>query len=121
MNNTAAHERLCDDILAAIGSNPQLRVWRIESKMAHTPSGRPFRAVPPGTPDLRGIIRPHGRVLAIEVKTGKGKPNKNQIARLTMLRSFGAVAGVARSVEQVVAAVAAALRGEWTPGDGLEL
>ena len=77
--------------MAAIGSSPRVRVWRVESKQA------------------------------IEVKTGGGVANKNQRKRLTMLREFGAVAGVVHSVDQAVAAVAAALHGEWIPGKGLEL
>ena len=121
MNRSKAHDQLCTDIMAAIGSDARVRVWRVESKQARTPGGRPFQAVPPGSPDLAGIVAPWGRVLAIEVKTGGGVANKNQRKRLAMLREFGAVAGVVHSVDQAVAAVAAALHGEWIPGKGLEL
>lgn len=116
-----AHDALVNAVLLAIGARPQVRVWRIESKQAYTPTGVPFRAVPEGTPDIEGVLAPTGRLLVIEIKTGKAVPSEQQRRRLAMYRAFGAVAGVARSVEQVVSAVEAALRGEWVPGDGLDL
>lgn len=116
-----AHDRLRSEILVALGSRPDVRVWLIESKQAFRPDGTPFRAVPLGEPDIAGVIAPSGRHLAIEVKTGTGRASEAQTARLTMYRAFGAVAGVARTLDQAVRAVEAAIRGEWVPGPGLEL
>lgn len=116
-----AHDALVNQILLAIGAHPRVRVWRIEAKQARTPYGTPFMAVPEGTPDIEGVISPSGRLLAIEVKTGRAVASEQQRRRLTMYRAFGAVAGIARSVDSVVSAVEAALRGEWEPGPDLDL
>lgn len=96
MNNTRQHQQLLDDILLAVGSLPNVRVW---------PRGvgfdeiRKIRYGIPGETDLDGIIAPHGRRLHIEVKTGKGKLSEKQIKFRDMVVKFGAVYIEARSVE----------------------
>lgn len=56
----------------------------------------------PGQADICGILRPSGRYLAIEVKSVKGKVSDLQALHLDLVRSQGGVAGVCRSVEDVV-------------------
>ena len=54
-----------------------------------------------GSSDLIGIA-PNGRFLAVEVKTAKGKPTKEQINFIEQVRMKGGIAFVARSAEEAV-------------------
>ena len=63
---------------------------------------RPFdTGVPDGFPDLLGVL-PGGRAIFIEVKSEKGKPSPAQINFLAQAIKTGAIAGVARSIEDVL-------------------
>lgn len=55
--------------------------------------------LPKGFPDLFGIRKSDGKFIAIEVKTKTGKLRSEQKLMLDMLKKNGAIAGVARSVE----------------------
>lgn len=55
--------------------------------------------LPKGFPDLFGIRKSDGKFIAIEVKTKTGKVREEQILLINMLRDNGAIAGVARSVD----------------------
>jgi VRR-NUC domain len=59
----------------------------------------------PGCPDVLGQLR-DGRFLAIEVKTKTGKATPEQEAFLALVAANGGVAVLARSVDDVVAALA---------------
>jgi hypothetical protein len=87
-------------ILLRFGSHPQLRLWRSQPLVARTRDGRVVRALPVGFPDISGVTAT-GRMIAIEVKTTKGSVTARQIAFLDMLRKFGALVILARSVEDV--------------------
>lgn len=57
----------------------------------------------PGAADISGLLPSHGgRRLEIEVKAAKGRVTPAQEAFLSMIREAGGVAGVCRSVEDVV-------------------
>lgn len=63
---------------------------------------RPFNTgIPPGFSDLFGVL-PGGRAIFIEVKSEKGKPSPAQANFLAQVSMTGAVAGVARSIEDVI-------------------
>ena len=133
MNNHAAHSKLVDDILFAIGALPDVRLWQrrvglatpvkfVEGKCV--PIGKPIYFGIKGESDLQGIIRirkmkfgsqvvqltrPLGLMLAIEVKTGKGELTEEQEKWKKMIESFGGIFIEARSVEETLNAVLALL------------
>lgn len=58
---------------------------------------------PRGVPDLICVLPPSGRACYIEVKTPTGKVRSEQEEFLTRVRDAGAVAFIARSVQDVIA------------------
>jgi len=54
-----------------------------------------------GSSDIIGIT-PEGRFLAVEVKTPKGRPTKEQLRFIEAVRAAGGIAGIARSVEEAL-------------------
>ena len=54
-----------------------------------------------GSSDIIGIA-PDGRFLAVEVKTPKGRPTKEQLRFIDAVRNAGGIAGIARSVEDAL-------------------
>src|SRR3990167_1064902 len=122
LNRNDKHSAIITAIVVALGSRSDCRVWRQEVGLWLRPNSlTPVRPLPNGEPDIKGLLAHSGRTLAIEVKTGSGVPSDVQRKRLAMYRAMGAVAGVCRSVDQAVRAVEAAARGEWAPGEGLDL
>jgi VRR-NUC domain. len=83
------------------------QAW-IGSHVKHNPDGsltiydpRPFlTGLPNGFSDLFGVL-PGGRALFVEVKTDKGKPSEAQVNFLRHVSGVGALAGIARSFEDV--------------------
>lgn len=61
-----------------------------------------------GWPDILAIVPPHGRVLAIEVKLPGGKVTPLQEHTMAAMAAAGAVAGVARSIEEALGLLAIA-------------
>lgn len=56
-----------------------------------------------GSSDLVGVVGPHGRFLAIEVKRAKGgKVSPQQERWLKWVRLYGGVSGVAKSVDEAM-------------------
>lgn len=101
MNNTAAHQALVAEILAAIGARPDCRVWS-------NPSGIGRGLMHPGvihfglkgSADIIGLTS-DGRFLAIEAKTGEGRQRKEQKAFGVMVMRFRGRYIVARSASDV--------------------
>ena len=54
-----------------------------------------------GSADIIGIA-PCGRFLAIEIKTSKGRPTKEQLRFIDAVNNAGGIAGIARSVEDAL-------------------
>ena len=54
-----------------------------------------------GSSDIIGIT-PEGLFLAVEVKTLKGRPTKEQLRFIEAVRAAGGIAGIARSVEEAL-------------------
>ena len=95
-------------ILIALNSRPDCRVFRNQVGVLRTIDGRTVRAgLCVGSSDLIGWYR--GRFLAIEVKSATGKTSKEQEAFLAVVRKHGGLAGVARSVEEAIAILDAPL------------
>lgn len=81
--------------------------FAIPNASARTWSGQASNAVPgivPGMPDL-GVVFPNGVTGFIEVKADKGTVRKNQEAVGVRLVELGAPYAVARSIEDVRAAL----------------
>ena len=65
-----------------------------------TYDGRHFdTGLPKGFSDLFGFRYSDGRIVFIEVKGPNGKPTKEQTRFLERMREYGALAGIARSVD----------------------
>jgi hypothetical protein len=93
-------------IRKAIGALPHVRLWRnntgqLKDRFGHTV----IYGLAIGSSDLIGIVAPHGRLIAIEVKSKTGKVTPEQEAFMEIVRRFGGVAGVARSFEDAMALV----------------
>lgn len=72
--------------------------------------GGGYSTIPAGFPDLLGLVAPHGRALFIEVKAPGKKPTKLQMDYMALLRSRGAIAFWADSVESALAQFEAAMQ-----------
>ncbi len=89
-----------------VGSLPYVRLWRNNTGQLKDRFGTTvIYGLCTGSSDLIGIVAPHGRLIAIEVKSAEGKPTPEQEAFMEIVRRFGGVAGVARSVEEAMALV----------------
>ena len=71
--------------------------------------------LPDGFPDLLGLLPPSGRAVVIEVKRPGNKPTSAQYHYLALLRSQGALALWADSVDSVVGQFAALKAGAPMP------
>lgn len=77
-------------------------VFRVNVGKVHMADGRYFdTGLPKGFPDLFGF-RPDGRIFFIEVKNETGKLRPEQKIFIENIRKRGALAGVARSVEDAM-------------------
>lgn len=61
-----------------------------------------------GASDLIGIVKPHGRFLALEVKTARGRLTKEQTQFLLLVNRMGGVARLVRSTQEAACAVSEA-------------
>lgn len=105
------------EILRAWGAHPQLRIARVNTGVGWfnvsgpcrkgDPGARPVRFNPPGTADVVGLIAPTGRLLMIEVKSATGKQRDAQVVMERVVRAFGGLYVLARSLADVDAALAA--------------
>lgn len=83
--------------------------WRNNTGAMKTEGGRWVSFGQVGSPDILGILSPAGRLVALEVKTAKGKTSEAQEAWLSKARELGAIAGVVRSIDEAFALVEQAL------------
>lgn len=106
------------DILAAVrlalGREPDLVLWRLSAGITRDPlTGRSYRAgLVPGAADLIGVLAPHGRLFALEVKTATGRISPEQKLWASLVRDHGGFVATIRSVEDAHAALARARDGE---------
>lgn len=125
MNNSAAHSALVHDIRLELGREPDLVLWAMQPGGVADSTGRPMRCGPTGMADLVGILsipvqlmQTHrvpvqlGRLVAFEVKTGRGRLRPAQALWHALVRSRGGFACVVRSTEQARNALSRARRGE---------
>jgi hypothetical protein len=101
-----------------LGEEPDLVLWRqsvagVEVFDPKTGRSRWQHAgLPKGSSDLIGVLAPLGRFVALEAKTPRGRLTPDQKAWLALVRRFGGFATSVRSVEDALAALERARRGE---------
>lgn len=108
MDNSEAHQRLVDDILLAVGSQPYCRVWRNATGVARPlGSNRVVSFGLKGSPDIIGILD-SGQWLGIEVKTGKAVQSTNQKDFQKMVVKYKGLYILARCVDDAVLGIKSA-------------
>jgi hypothetical protein len=73
---------------------------------------RPLRTAPTGHPDIAGMLR-DGRALYVECKSARGALSEAQERFLDQVRAGGGVAIVARSIDDVLAALPMPSANSW--------
>lgn len=88
-----------DDVRLALGSDPDLVLWRNNIGLAWMRNGSPVRfgVGGPGGSDLVGVFR--GRAVFIELKTPIGRQSKEQRQFQQLVERKGGIYVVIRSVE----------------------
>lgn len=110
MSRTYPETVIVKAILAALGRDPRIRIWRNNTGAFKDVTGRLVRYGLPGSADITGILRRGGRRLEIEVKTATGRQSPQQQAFQRMVETYGGVYILARSVDEAVDGVERALR-----------
>lgn len=88
------------DALLATG---RVLLWRNNTGRLQDRTGRWVQyGLGLGSPDLVGILRPSGQLLAVEVKMPGKKPESHQEAWHRAARDAGAIVIVAHSVEEAL-------------------
>lgn len=93
-------------ILREFGTRSDMRVWRMNTGAANYSGTRVSFGVP-GQADISGIL-PDGRRLEIEVKSATGRQSADQENYQRMIERFNGLYVLARSVQDVHAALRAA-------------
>ena len=105
MSQNTAHQKLMDEILFAIGSLPECRVWPRNVGYAVPLHGsHPVHYGIDGESDIDGIFA-WGQRISVEVKTGKGVLNAKQIKWKNMILKFGGFYFEAHDLDSVLTAV----------------
>ena len=91
-------------ILVAVTALPGAMLWRQNTGVAHTDSGRTVRFSRPGTPDILGVLR--GRAIGIECKSETGRLSSDQRHWCDAWQAAGGLYVVARSVSDALEALA---------------
>jgi hypothetical protein len=90
-------------IRLAVGGQPGVVLWR--NHRGYDDRARVAYGLAPGAADLIGIVAPHGRVLALEVKSGRGRATAEQVAFLELVERMGGVGAVCWSVSDALEAL----------------
>jgi hypothetical protein len=103
MASTHDHSRLVNDVLAHIGSMPNVRIWRNSTGVGRALND-PKSIVSyglKGSPDIIGFFQ-GGTFIGIECKTGQAVQSKEQIAFERVSKKFGAHYFLVNNVQQAV-------------------
>jgi hypothetical protein len=96
-----------------IGNEPDLRLWNLSQGTVETDGRTRKYGLIKGASDLIGILKPTGRLIALEVKRPiVGKVSAEQKMFIEIVRAFGGFACVVRSPEEARAALMRARAGE---------
>lgn len=97
------------DIRAVFARIPWVTLWRNNTGALKDVTGRTVQfGLCEGSADLVGIVAPHGRWIAIEVKRPGKRPTAAQLRFLERVRSLGGVGVWIDDAESAIAALAAA-------------
>lgn len=96
---------LVQQILLHFGARPDLRIWRSHVAKARVIGGAWLQFNVPGMADISGLRLPHGQFIQIEAKSATGKQREEQRTWQRMVERFGGLYILARSVEDVAAAL----------------
>ena len=104
-----------DAVRLALGSAVDLVLWRNNCGVAEHWDGHDVSRVryglAAGSSDLVGVLAPHGRWFALELKTASGRVTPEQTQWLSLVRRMGGFACVVRSVDEAKAALVRARGG----------
>jgi hypothetical protein len=100
--------RLLRTILEALRQEPDVLVWRNTTGVTEHDGRRVTYGLALGSSDLIGLLGPHGRFVALEVKTPAGRVTEHQARFLARVRHHGGIAAVVRSVADARATIAGA-------------
>ena len=104
-DNTAEHTTLVNATLIAITALPEAMFYPNASGVGRTARGAFIRAGVPGGGDIMGTKS--GHAVAIECKTGVGRPNPNQIRFRASWEKAKGKYFIVRSVDDALSALAA--------------
>lgn len=96
-----------NEILHWLNSHDNIFAWKQDNKGTYDPRTGKFRALKGfsirGVSDIIGVIKPSGRLIALEVKRPETIENtsKFQEAFINKIKKMGGVAGVVSSVSDV--------------------
>ena len=99
-----AERDILADILIAVTAMPDAFLIRTNTGQARTASGKQVRFGRPGQPDIVGCVR--GRYVVIEAKTQRGTQSAHQRNWQANVERAKGLYILARSVEDVMAALA---------------
>jgi len=93
-----------NDILKFLNMLPATKAWKNQSVGIFDPVKKVYRMnkgafTAKGSSDILGIC--NGVMLCIEVKSAKGKPTQSQLDFIDIMNHLGALAFIARSVDDV--------------------
>ena len=111
MSDARAHRNLKNEVRLALGRREDVVMWNNESGVARYGAQTVRYGVGKGGSDLIGVIKPSGRFIALEVKTGKARLTKEQKLFLALVRKFGGHAAVVGNVDDANREVDSAVRG----------
>lgn len=95
-----------------LGRCADLCLWRNNTGMLIDQRGqRVAFGLSVGSSDLVGVLSPHGRFIALEVKRPGSKPTKEQQQWLALIRTMGGFAAVVTSEEEALCAIDRARQG----------
>jgi len=106
-------------IRIALGRVPDLRLFRNNVGVADVKGSKVRFGLCKGSSDLIGFLRLEvdgkkiARFISLEIKTETGRTTTEQDLWLELVRAFGGFACVVRSVEDAVAAIERARKGEY--------
>lgn len=119
---TRSEREIEQDILVWLNFQQGCKAWKNKSTGTYDPVKGIFRRSyskfsEKGSSDILGIYR--GKMICIEVKSAKGKLRPEQLEFLTTMQKLGAIAFVARSLEDVTTVFAASFGTKSSGQSGL--
>ena len=109
------HTKLVHECLLALSELEGVVVWNLNQGDGERDGRYAKFGLVPGAADILGLVAPSGRFLALECKTGKGRPTAEQKLFLNLVRSLGGVSRVVRTKEEAQEAAQLAKRGYEAP------